>query len=204
MLLAAGSIVPAPARWAWVAGLPALALLRFRVTPRGRGERAAALGLGLAVLYVGLMTGASRLAAARVRAELRRQGIAGVEDLMVGPEPADPLSWDVVAALPAEYRHGKFRWLPTPALDLAPRAIPTGMAGAGVAAALGAPGIQGTLGWMRFPFVEVEESATGTTVYLLDARYVRGRTRGFGAAVIETAPGGVSWLHPRAEGRHAR
>jgi hypothetical protein len=156
------------------------------------------------MLYVGLMIGASRLASARVREELRRQGVVGVEDLMVGPEPADPLRWDVVAALPGEYRHGKFRWLPAPALDLAPRAIPTGTGGPAAAVALGSPEIQGTLGWMRFPFVEVEESARGTTVYLLDARYVRARTRGFGGAVVETGRGGVSWLHPGAGGLHDR
>jgi hypothetical protein len=52
-------------------------------------------------------------------------------------------------------------------------------------AALEASHIQGAISWMRFPFAEIEETADGYTVYLLDARYVRSRTSGFGSAVVE-------------------
>ena len=37
---------------------------------------------------------------------------------------------------------------------------------------------------MRFPFAEIQEEPGGYTVYLLDARYVRRRTDGFGSAVL--------------------
>lgn len=103
---------------------------------------------------------------------------------MVGPMPANPFRWDVVAQTPTAYRHGAMRWLPRRSLDLDPRPIERLRPSPVVDAALAAPQIQGTLGWMRFPFVEIDETPDGYTVHVLDARYVRSRRTGFGTVRV--------------------
>ena len=47
--------------------------------------------------------------------------------------------------------------------------------------------VRGFMNWARFPFADVEEATAGFTVYLLDARYTRSRTVGFGAARVEVS-----------------
>jgi len=53
--------------------------------------------------------------------------------------------------------------------------------------AIASPTVHGFMNWARFPFADVEESTAGFTVYLLDARYTRSRTVGFGAARVEVS-----------------
>jgi hypothetical protein len=54
-----------------------------------------------------------------------------------------------------------------------------------VRAASESPEVRGFMNWARFPFAEVEENATGYTVYFSDARYTRTRGAGFGSARVE-------------------
>ncbi len=184
-VLGAGALLSVGARVAWVAGISAVALLRHSAALRVRPDRAAAAGLILALAYIVQALLSSSAAAAIVRAELSQRGLAEPQQLMVGPRPADPFRWDVVAETDTGYRHGSFRWLPRPSLDLEASEIPKPRPSAALDAALAAPHVQGALRWMRFPFARVEPTETGFTVYLLDARYVRRPTRGFGAAVVE-------------------
>jgi hypothetical protein len=50
--------------------------------------------------------------------------------------------------------------------------------------ATASPEVRGFMKWARFPSAEVEESASGVTVYLLDARYTRSMRPGFGTAQV--------------------
>lgn len=185
VVLGTGAGVPAGARVVWGIGISAVALLWQSATLRVRPERAATAGLILGASYIVLALLASTAASALVRGELARRGVVEPERLMVAPRPADPFRWDVVAETDTGYRHGSFRWLPRPTLDLEASEIPKPVPSAVLAAALSAPQVQGALHWMRFPFARVEPTDAGYTVYLLDARYVRRATRGFGAAVVE-------------------
>ena len=123
-------------------------------------------------------------AAGVVRGQLERHGVADVEDLMVGPMPANPFRWDVVAETPEGYVHGSFAWLGGPSLALGPTRIDKPRSSPVVEAALHARSVRGALSWMRFPFVDVEETAEGYTVHILDARYLRRRVRRFGSAAV--------------------
>jgi hypothetical protein len=40
------------------------------------------------------------------------------------------------------------------------------------------------MNWARFPYVEIEENENEVTVYVLDARYTREKTAGFGGAKV--------------------
>jgi hypothetical protein len=103
---------------------------------------------------------------------------------MVGPAPARPLRWDVVAETEASYRRGSLSWTPRPTLVLVPEPIPKPPASPVLDAARAAPGLRGTLAWMRFPFAEVEETPDGYTVRFLDARYARPGATGFGTVEV--------------------
>ncbi len=54
---------------------------------------------------------------------MNRQGVGEVHDLMIGPLPANPLAWNVLAETETAYRYGTFRWLPRPSLELSPREL---------------------------------------------------------------------------------
>jgi inner membrane protein len=183
VVLRAGSLVPLASRVAWVIGLAAIVVLR-RATSRPRPSALASAALGLSVAYVGAMLALTTTGSIRVRHELARRGPERVERLMVAPRPANPFGWDAVADLGDRYVRGTLRWLPRPevAIDptptLKPRPSPI------LDAARAAPEIQGALRWMRFPYAQIEETGSGWTVWFLDARYVRIRSRGFGAAVV--------------------
>ena len=56
-----------------------------------------------------------------------------------------------------------------------------------VGAASASPGARGFMNWARFPFAEVEETSSGCTVFLLDARYTRRRRSGFGIARVHVS-----------------
>jgi len=182
--LGAGRI-PSAVRPMWFAGIGAIVLLRLWPRTMVRATTVAGIGLLLASAYIGTMLIASTSAGLWVRGELNRQGVGEVHDLMIGPLPADPLAWDVLAETETAYRYGTFRWLPRPSLELSPRVLEKPRSSPLLDAALTAPQIQGALDWMRFPFVEIESTDRGHTVYVIDARYVRRRGSGFGTAVVE-------------------
>jgi inner membrane protein len=180
----------------WLAGVSLLVVARRSAGDRLRGARTAVVGLGVAGIYVASMIAGTNLAAMWVRGELASRGIGDVGRLMIGPLPADPFRRDVLAEVPGGYRHGRLDLFPArlslqgPLLETPDSAI--------VDATLRAAEIQGAVNWMRFPFAEIQERPDGYTVYLLDARYVRRRTDGFGSAVLFlererlAAPGGES------------
>lgn len=183
IVLGAGATPPA-AKVAWLAGIAVIVMLK-RPGRRWSPEIVAWSGLGLAAVYMAFMVTSACLVRKAILAELPRRGVSVVEELMVGPMPADPFRWDVLAQTPRTYRYGSFSWLPASGLSLRPEVIARPDDSPVVRAALSAPEVRGTVRWMRYPFVEVEKTQQGYRVYVLDARYVRSRTRGFGAAVVD-------------------
>lgn len=199
----------------WLAGLLGVVVLYLRSRHRPEetrgGRRAVTWALGLLGAYVALSLTATFTGRNLVLEELGRRGLEvaePAEDLMVGPLPYDPLVRDVVvrlspdgepgrpAAAEPHYRTGRFHWWPRPRLELR-ESLPTleAVEPAGVVErALAAPEVEGFAGWVRFPWAQVEPMEEGDgggyRVYLLDARYTRRRTTGFGGAVVEV-PSGV-------------
>ena len=45
--------------------------------------------------------------------------------------------------------------------------------------------VRGFVGWARFPFVRVDATPGGHTVHILDARYARRNSRGFGSTSVD-------------------
>ena len=179
---------PSPiAKALWFLGLTTLAILRFRPLAEmssATGHRLARGALVLGALYVGLLMVGSRVAETEIRSTLQSQGIGPVEDLLVGPLPASPWRRDVVVVTAEGYRHGTFAWAREPRLELSSDVLPHLPDDPVVHAALEAPCLRGMAGWVRYPFVEVENKSDGHHVWLLDARYTRGRTEGFGGGHI--------------------
>ena len=92
---------------------------------------------------------------------------------MVGPVRVTPFVRDVVVETPDGYIHGTAHLFPALELDLARSKIPLLPDSEEVGAAIASPGVRGFVNWARFPFAEVEETSSGCTVFLLDARYTR-------------------------------
>ena len=181
LLMAAVVLTAVPSqlyRGLWFLGLALVVGLRLR-PPRGLHLPAraalATMGCYLAFLMVG-----SHMAESEVRAELADRGIAPVEDLMVGPLPASPLRRDVVVQTPEGFYHGNFAWNRPQRLELIPEPLPRLPQDPVVDAALGAQCVKGMVGWLRFPTAYVAPDQDGHHVWLLDARYARRPTTGFG------------------------
>jgi hypothetical protein len=118
-----------------------------------------------------------------VAGALTARGIQ-IQKLMVGPVPVNPFVRDVVVETLDGYRYGEARLLPRFELELASRSLPLLADSRAVRLATASPEVRGFMNWARFPSAEVEESASGVTVYLLDARYTRSMRPGFGTAQV--------------------
>jgi len=169
--------------WLWLVLGGAVVLGRW-VAP----ARAAAAGLAVAALYAGALVVSSAAGRVLVVDALERGEGRSVPDLMAGPEPLDPFHRQVVAETPDGYRVGRLSWLEGPRVEMeptpAPRITPWREPPPAVRAALAAPGVRGFVTWMRFPTFEVERTAAGTVVHLIDLRYARRPDSGFGTARV--------------------
>ncbi len=180
--------VPEPARWVWLAGLGLLALLRWRRTvPRSRAaaERLGTAALAATALYAGLLAASGLAGRGLTLRSLAGPAELPVHDLMVGPEATDPFHRQVVVETREGYRLGRLSWLERPRVALEPRIRPKPELTPAVRAALEAPSVRGFVTWMRYPTVEVERTGGGITVHLIDLRYARRGTGGFGTARVE-------------------
>ena len=162
----------------------------MRVRRVGREEfaahRLAVCAIGAVFLYIVTMYGTARYARSATGKALADRGIQ-VERLMVAAVPVTPFVKVVVAQTPEGYRYGEARLLPRFELELASQTLPLLEESPAVQAAIASPTVRGFMNWARFPFADVEESTAGFTVYLLDARYTRTRSVGFGAARVEVS-----------------
>jgi inner membrane protein len=185
VFLALPSNLMPPAKILWLIGLGFLIGLRFRrfLASETRARRLALAALALTSIYIGVMIGAAHFARSFVVEEMARQRLS-IERLMVGPVPVTPFVRDVLVETPEAYRYGTLQLLPEPHLELEPRAIPKPDRTPIATKVLHSPEIRGFMNWARFPFLEIEEKESNYTVYVLDARYTREKTRGFGAAQV--------------------
>ena len=179
-------LVPAKAIWC----VAILGLIVLRVKRVGYDESSArgvaAGALLILVTYIGVMHAATRDARELIRQRLTERG-EEVHRIMVGPVLVTPFERDIVVETPDGYIHGRAQLFPALELELAPSKIPLLPDSSEVRAAIASPGARGFVNWARFPFAEVEETSTGCTVFLLDARYTRRRGRGFGTARVHVA-----------------
>ena len=165
----------------------AILVVAFLWRPRVRwlaAHRVATKGLLLGALYITVLVSLHSLTVSKAQAELRRQGLVSIDEMMAGPTPANPLAWDILVDTGGSFRWGRFDWRngslvmsQTELLAARPTPVWDEILGSGQS--------QGFLRWVRFPWVEIEPSAGGRRVYLMDARYTRSRASGFGASMIE-------------------
>ena len=167
-----------------------LGLIVLRVRRVGYDEpsarRVAAGAFLILATYIGVMHSAARDASQLIRQTLAERG-EDVQRIMVGPVRVTPFVRDVVVETPDGYIHGTAHLFPALELDLARSKIPLLPDSEEVGAAIASPGVRGFVNWARFPFAEVEETSSGCTVFLLDARYTRRRGSGFGSARVHVA-----------------
>ena len=104
---------------------------------------------------------------------------------MVGPVPANPFLWDVVAESDDNYRYGRFSWSRQGSLELTDAVLPAAKS-SNLWDEIELSGqSRGFLRWVRFPWLEIESDRTARRINLMDARYTRHRTSGFGSTTIE-------------------
>lgn len=174
----------------WFAGIALFAGLRARRGSPITEPAAARLARGTlmaASLYVAVLYAGSVMARHDVEAHMAGLGVSA-RDVMVGPLPIRPLSHAVVIDTGNEYRLGSYDWLATPRFELDALTLPKPPAEPRVAAALRAPCLRGMVSWMRYPWVEIAQDGQGHVVYLMDARYTRSRTLGFGGSSVRLRP----------------
>ncbi len=185
-------VLAGPAPWGakavWLAGLAGIVGLRAQLGGRRRGSsrrRAwARLALAAGVVYVAGMVAQAEAAESHVRTVLAQEGVTGIHEVMVSPEPANPFAGTVVVAVPELYLQGSFHWLRTPRFQGDLPAIARGEDGAVVEAASSHPEAERFLVWSRFPYFEVEERGEGYRIRIGDARYAP-----------RNGPRGLSGLH---------
>ncbi len=190
-IVVAGSAGSPGARAAWLIGLLILITLRTARRPIARPARNGRLAVAALLatgLYVVLLYTGSVAARRDVEAQLAANSV-NVEDVMVGPLPLRPFLHAVVVDTGPRYRVGSFDWFREPRLLFDRRPIDKPPWTEVVAAAFRAPCLQGMVNWVRFPWVEIETTADGGhVVHLMDARYTRSRTSGFGGSSVSLHP----------------
>jgi inner membrane protein len=166
-----------------VVGLVALVLLATLYLRPRREALLAATALFIGTGYI-----AVRLVIHEVTELQVQRQLGPVERLMVGPHPIDPSRWDVVAQVGDGYRYGWFDWRKR-SLTLNPDRIPLPKESPEWTAARRDPSIRGFMTWVRFPWYELERSATETRVLIHDARRLARRRPGGGfGGVVVTLP----------------
>ena len=118
--------------------------------------------------------------------EIKRH-LGAVERIMAAPHPIDPTRWTFVAQTRDWYRHGQYDWR-SRTLNVNPERIPLPLESPEWAAARRHPSIRGFMTWVRFPWYEVEYTATETRVYINDARRAARRGRGGRGGVVVVLP----------------
>src|SRR5690606_34714873 len=89
-------------------------------------ERAARAALVVFAAYTGVSALANLPAKAAVRQTLAAAGVDSIDAIMIGPQPANPFTADVVVETPDAYRVGHWHWLASPRFVPEPEPIPKG------------------------------------------------------------------------------
>jgi inner membrane protein len=195
VLLTASVGSRAPSFVPLILGVTLVWLIALLARPRDeqKAARVASGGLLMATLYVASMLALQAKAESAVREILDERFGAPTAELMVGPVPADPLSWDVVATTDNDLRWGVYSWrrgfwLTEGRLELVDVAIQRAESRPVWREIVASGQEEGFLGWVRFPWLVEETGPEGRSVYVMDARYARAPTTGFGGARITLPP----------------
>jgi hypothetical protein len=134
----------------------------------------------IAGVYVVAMIIASAMGERIARRAAVSAGTTDIEEVMYQPAPAQPHRASLVVATRESYTLGDFRWLASGGrVTLHPGAIPRGdWRSSEVRRAMRDPRVRDYLVWSRFPFVRVEQTPAGHTVFFGDARYTEGPSSG--------------------------
>jgi inner membrane protein len=186
MLVVAGR---APQYLPVVGVVAALLLVAFVLRLPEKSEATHSLptvGLAFGAIYIACMIWLQGVTEDRVRAIAVRDLPGALQTLMVGPMPANPLLWDVLLEdEEGYYRYGAFDWQDATLRLTDPRLRAVDPAWLDEK---GNDQVPGFLRWRRFPWIEDQAPAPDGRIYVMDARYARERTTGFGGAVIESMP----------------
>jgi inner membrane protein len=185
LLLVVGGRAPAYLGVVTTVVVVALTALFLKLPEEGRAARLLpTVGLSMGALYIVGMIALQAVTELEVRDRLAKQHYPAAR-LMVGPLPANPLRWDVLA-LDGEgyYRYGIFNWLDRETMALGESRLQS-VSTSWLQETAG-PQIGGFQTWTRFPWIEGAPVA-GERIHVMDARYARQRVVGFGGAVIEPA-----------------
>jgi inner membrane protein len=124
----------------------------------------------MATFYVACMIGSALAARAVVRGAWSLERGRGLNALMVGPLPANPLGKAIIVDEGTSYWRGTFRWLPL-RVEFDEPAVPKNDQHPAVARARDEPHFRALLVWARFPYYEVTPIDGGTRVTLRDMRF---------------------------------
>jgi inner membrane protein len=172
-----------------IAILLLLALLRPPGSePLLRQQRFGIAALLLASLFIAGMISIHALTIPRAREALQRTQAPDAELLMVAPMPINPLRKDVLVRSGEHYRYGVYDWIGG-ALRLSPAELRLPDDSPLWREASTSPEVSGFMSWTRFPWYHVETAHDHVRVFILDARYSRSVTTGFGGAVVELPVG---------------
>lgn len=148
-------------------------------------HRAATAGLVAAAIAIGSMISVHSLTTVKARQRLAEQGITSTGELLVGPMPANPLAWDILVRTGDGYRWGRLDWLDGGSLVLSDETLTAARGSAEWSDILASGQSPGFLRWVRFPWLEIDSTPERRRIHLMDARYTRRRTAGFGGTVID-------------------
>jgi inner membrane protein len=178
--------------WVWLAlSIGVLSSVRRHKKKRPSPGTPAWQALCLVALYIAAMSISAWQARRTVLEEITAGFGEPTERAMVGPVPFNPFVREFVVEQGEHYRVGTLHFFPRPAVDLNavvsyPRGQPSDPA---VASAARSPLGRRFLAWARFPTFEVEQIAEGRmVVHVMDLRYARAPTDGFGAVSIPVPP----------------
>jgi inner membrane protein len=163
----------------WCAGLGSIAAVRVWHGDVARVPRVATFTIGMALVYIFVMIGATRLAERETRAWLLARGVAPL-DVVPLPVPGNSFARDVIVVTPERYHFVSVSWLAAERLRVSGEPIERGEPDAIVRAALEAPQVRGLRNWIRFPAYEVRPIGNGYRVRIKDVRFSRMRRSGIG------------------------
>ena len=178
----------APAYLPVVGSVFAVLLVAFFWQPKAgwlTAHRTATLGLLSATLYIGILISIHSATVSRVQQMLPEHGVDSFDELLAGPTPANPLAWDIVVGTEKVYRWGRLDWLDGGNLVLSEGELPAARELPQWNAIVASGQSPGFLRWTRFPWWEASHGGETRQIYLMDARYARHRTVGFGGAVFQ-------------------
>ena len=147
-------------------------------------QKAAFAGLLAAGLFIASMLILHQATENRVLRQIDQLASEPIEGLMVGPIPADPTAWEVVIEQGGRLRHGRFSWLGDRSVTFSAFDRPAARSGRLWPRIETSGQARGFFTWVRFPWLEIDPGEAERRVHIMDARYSRVRTRGFGGTVI--------------------